>query len=721
MSSPKGLDALNLQQEMSQLRAACRGWKGVEVTFLEDADAPPAPDAARKPFHVLHFMGHGGFDEATGQGVLYFTKADKSLEALSGEALSTLLKDSKSLGLVLLNACETARLHAQGTNPFSGVANALVLGGLAAVIAMQFPISDEAAIAFSSAFYQQLAAGDAVDTAVVEGRRAVLSAASQTQEWGTPVLFLRVPDAHVFHKRGRGRPAGEESYSPWSPGKVALLLAIVLAVTAAGFFIVRGWNGPLPDVRSQIAAAKGYSFDLDHAFSSTQDGLVGLATRVEMAGNGRMRMYFRFRNKSKKDVGLGLNYRSTYLADAEGNRYAVLGADAPAKGGETAVERIQPGQEIERWIEFPAPLDQAKSFQVGLAGTEGGAQFPLFPVEIKYPKELSIASPVVKIDPKSKILPVSQPFTTNVDGFQGSVRHVELRDNTRMRWSFAFLNKSARDQTVSFEYDNIYLQDELGNRYKVITSDTGGGPGRYYQESLQRAVRADHWFEFEAPVNGARNFTIVLASHDRHALAFNPFKIRMPYYPPSYSRVVKPAPAGKTPVPQETPKPQEALPAAATAASAPAATPPPEPPKEVIRPDRTITIQKADTQWGTSVKGFGGRLLAIESLADGRVRWTFEFTNQTGGALEFGLNLKATYLADEMGHRYSVARADTGLDHPIYQETLQNGRSVSHWIEFPGPANGAHKFIAVLTSHAPNTLRFLPFQAELPEKVEKPK
>ena len=722
VSSPKGLDSLNLKKEMTQLQEACRRWKGVEVTFLEDADVSSLRQKLlEKRFHVLHFMGHGGFDETTGEGVLYFTKPDKALEALSGEALSTLLKDSKSLGLVLLNACETARLQAEGTNPFSGVANALVLGGLAAVIAMQFPISDEAAIAFSSAFYQQLAAGDAIDTAVVEGRRAVLSAASQTLEWGTPVLFLRVPDAHVFQKRGRSKQDDEEPYSTWSLGRLALLLALVFAVTAAGYFIIREWKGPIPEVQHQIASTKGYSFDLDHAFTSTQDGLVGAVTRVELAGNGRMRMYFRFRNKSQKDQGLGFNYRSTYLADQAGNRYAVLGADAPAKAGETAVDHLLPGQEIERWMEFPAPRDQARSFQVGLEGTEGGARFPLFPVDLPaYPTTLSIATPAVQIDPKSKVLPVSQPFTTNVDGFQGSLKGVELRDNTRMRWSFAFLNKSARDQTVSFEYDNIYLQDEFGNRYKVVTSDTGGGPGRYYQESLQRAVRADHWFEFEAPVNGARHFTVVLASHDRRSLAFNPFKIRMPYYPPSYSRVSKPAPlpAQKTPAPQETPRPQEAQ---VAATPVPADTPPPEPPREEIHPDRALAIQKADNQWGTSIKGLSGRLLAIESLPDGRVRWTFEFINQTGSALEFGLNLKASYLADDLGHRYSIARADTGIDHPIYQQTLQNGRSASHWIEFPGPANGAHKFLAVLTSHSPNVLRFLPFQAELPRKGAKPK
>jgi hypothetical protein len=716
ISSPQGLDRLNLQEEKRNLQEACQRWKGVEVTFLENADASTLRQMLlEKRFHVLHFMGHGGFDEGTGEGVLYFTRPDGSKEPLTGEAFSALLKDSKSLGLVLLNACETARLHTAGSNPFAGVANALVLGGLAAVIAMQFPISDQAAIAFSGTFYQQLAVGDPIDAAVVEGRRAVLSSSPRSLEWGTPVLLLRVPDAHVFQKRGRRSSEDEELYSAWSTRKLGVLLLLLALAGTAVPLTVRAWLQSAPAAQAQTAS-NPYSFDVSHPFTSTQEGLGGVLTRVELTPNGRMRLYFRFRNKSRQDLGIGFNYQATYLADKSGNRYAVLRADAPVKNGETAVDRVQPGQEIERWIEFPAPRDQARDFQVGLASYEGGAKFPLFPVQLpQYPKELSIVTPAVKPDPRFAVLSVAHPVSTNIDGFQGDLRGVELRDNTRMRWSFAFFNRSERDQTVSFNYSEIYLQDEMGNRYKILASDTGGAQGQVYRESLPRALRADHWFDFPAPLNGARKFTVVLISSDRKSLKFIPFTVQVPFYPQRYSRTEQISSPAAMPSPTLTPPPQQQeTPAEKTVVVTNPSAPPPEQPAAA---KKSLSLQRADLQWGTSVKGFSGRLQALEVLEDGRIRWRFEFVNQTGKALDFGLNLKETYISDNLGHRYSVARADVSTTGAVYQEVVPDGGSVAHWLEFPAPTTGARKFLAVLISHSPSALRFVPFQAELPERA----
>jgi hypothetical protein len=96
---------------------------------------------------------------------------------------------------VVLNACEGARTSR--TDPFAGAAQSLVQQGLAAVIAMQFEISDEAAITFSHEFYGALADGYPVDAALVEARKAIF-AQENGLEWGTPVLYLRAPDGRVF-------------------------------------------------------------------------------------------------------------------------------------------------------------------------------------------------------------------------------------------------------------------------------------------------------------------------------------------------------------------------------------------------------------------------------------------------------------------------------------------------------------------------------------------
>jgi hypothetical protein len=715
ISSPRGLASLDLQRERNNLEEACRRSKNVEMQFISDADA----QALRRkllgePFHVLHFMGHGGFDRDSGEGVLCFTAPDGGQEPVSGHSLSTLLRDFKSLGLVVLNACESARMHAGGSSPFSGVANALVLGGLAAVIAMQFPISDPAAIAFSTTFYQRLALGDSVDAAVVEGRHAVLSAAPQTLEWGTPVLFLRVPDGNVFQLPGQRRENEEERQAR---ARDRSRLAMVL-------FLAIGWT--LHD-RMQVAAraekqalaSKYLSFDVRHPFASTDEGLAGVLTRVELAPNGRMRMYFRFRNRSRKDLGLGFDYRASYLADKAGNRYAVLATDTAVHEGETTVDRIAPGHEMERWLEFSAPRDQARNFQVGLVGSQGGAQFPIFSVDLPdYPKGLSIKTPSPTPEPGAAALPIHQSFPTSVPGFQGALQGVELLQNSRMRWSFGFLNQSDRDQVVSFDYSGIYLEDEFGNRYKVLSSDTGGSSGQVYQQTLQRAVRTDHWFEFTAPWNGARSFKIVLISNDRRTLRFIPFAVQIPYYPARYSQPLKISP----PVAKAVPKPPPPAPAPRAPVETPAvAVVPPAKPAVEEKADsrRALTLREADDHWATSVKGLSGRLEAIELLPDGRLRWRFEFQNQSGGSQEFGLNLKDSYLSDDLGHRYGIVRSDVGNIGSVFQESIPDGGRVAHWIECSEPAIGARRFIAVLVSHSPKTLRFVPFQAELPEKGPK--
>ena len=111
--------------------------------------------------------------------------------AVSGQDLGTLLHDHRPLRLAIINACEGAR--ASRADPFAGIAQSLVQQGIPAVIAMQFEISDEAAIAFSHEFYGAVADGYPVDAALGEARKAVYARMTNV-EWGTPVLFMRSPN-----------------------------------------------------------------------------------------------------------------------------------------------------------------------------------------------------------------------------------------------------------------------------------------------------------------------------------------------------------------------------------------------------------------------------------------------------------------------------------------------------------------------------------------------
>lgn len=127
--------------------------------------------------------------------MLLLESEDGRSRLVSGNALGTLLHDHSSLRLALLNACEGAR--AARSDPFAGVAQQLLRQGIPAVIAMQFEITDKAAIILAREFYDALADGYPVDGALAEARKSIFTAENDI-EWGTPVLYLRAQDGNFF-------------------------------------------------------------------------------------------------------------------------------------------------------------------------------------------------------------------------------------------------------------------------------------------------------------------------------------------------------------------------------------------------------------------------------------------------------------------------------------------------------------------------------------------
>jgi hypothetical protein len=204
IASPKDRPPLNLAHERTLIEQAWGGQPDVLVEFLEAATKSALHTRLSdwKP-HVLHFMGHGHFDAVTGSGNLLLVDEVHKSTPLSGKQMGVLFSNAPSVRLAVLNACQSAEIsRSRALDPFSSVAAALVIAGLPAVVAMQFPISDQAALAFSNGFYSRLAGGDPVDVAVAFGRETLFLEMTSGQEWGTPVLFMRVSDGRPF-KLGR--------------------------------------------------------------------------------------------------------------------------------------------------------------------------------------------------------------------------------------------------------------------------------------------------------------------------------------------------------------------------------------------------------------------------------------------------------------------------------------------------------------------------------------
>jgi hypothetical protein len=168
----------------------------IEVERLERPTAAALEARLRTgtPVHVLHFVGHGGFSELRGEGVLVFEDENGKGAPVAGPSLAYLLQDHPSLRLAVLNACNGAR--GSRDNAFAGTAQVLVQHGVPAVIAMQAEVMDETACSFAEKLYRGLAAGLPVDTCIGEVRRAL--AAERNPEWGTPVLYLRATDGRLF-------------------------------------------------------------------------------------------------------------------------------------------------------------------------------------------------------------------------------------------------------------------------------------------------------------------------------------------------------------------------------------------------------------------------------------------------------------------------------------------------------------------------------------------
>lgn len=207
-SKPSG-SGLELEEEMISLTNMFTDEKIpiIKSVFLK----PPTIKELDKKlhdeeYHILHFMGHGTFIESTGESALAFEDIKGEEDKVTGSRLRSAL--TPSIKLVFLNACETARIGE--ANPFAAISTELIQAGVPAVLAMQFSISNAAAIEFSRTFYSHIAEGFPVDQAVSEGRRMLRLDQNIGNEWGTPVLFMRSADGMIFKMEQESQQKGRK-------------------------------------------------------------------------------------------------------------------------------------------------------------------------------------------------------------------------------------------------------------------------------------------------------------------------------------------------------------------------------------------------------------------------------------------------------------------------------------------------------------------------------
>ncbi|MGH8490031.1 MAG: CHAT domain-containing protein, partial [Gammaproteobacteria bacterium] len=163
-----------------------------------------------KPYHVVHFDGHGVYDRHVGLGGLCFEhpqdigKLDQRRHiTVNTDDLGPLLRDHR-IPLVFLEACQTA----QAEQASESVASELLKVGVASVVAMSHSVLVETARRFVAAFYDALARGARVGDALLDGQRKLKddtfrgrifgAGELRLEDWFVPVLFQEKDDPQLF-------------------------------------------------------------------------------------------------------------------------------------------------------------------------------------------------------------------------------------------------------------------------------------------------------------------------------------------------------------------------------------------------------------------------------------------------------------------------------------------------------------------------------------------
>jgi hypothetical protein len=208
-AQPLGSAGLELDNETASVSRAVGKIRDIHLDTLANATWDEFQSKLHEPAHIVHFAGHGQFDQqmgedfgsTVGQGSLLFETENGEADAKPAQDVALILNNT-GVRLVFLSACEGGKVD--GIHAWSGIATALARSGVPAVVAMQFRVRDVEALAFSRRFYENLAAGGSVDSAVTAGRLAMFDSKNEySRDWGAAVLYLNAKEGKLF-----SRPAG---------------------------------------------------------------------------------------------------------------------------------------------------------------------------------------------------------------------------------------------------------------------------------------------------------------------------------------------------------------------------------------------------------------------------------------------------------------------------------------------------------------------------------
>ena len=118
------------------------------------------------------------------------------------------LSEEEQVRLVVLHLCEPSPLDFEVT--FERLAPALIRRGIPAVLAMQYPLSGQAAGRFVKKLYESLARARSIEEAVQRARSDLFVQYDEDRLFGSPVLYMQTVDSQLL-KLPTGSPAGADA------------------------------------------------------------------------------------------------------------------------------------------------------------------------------------------------------------------------------------------------------------------------------------------------------------------------------------------------------------------------------------------------------------------------------------------------------------------------------------------------------------------------------
>ena len=143
--------------------------------------------------HIVHFIGHGRYDQTKGSGDIALLDPSGNIFWQEDKDFADIFVQSKPVtSLIFLHLCQEAMMDLKAN--FAGLAPRLIQAQIKAVVAMHYPIYNNAAVIFCRYFYRELLNRAKVDDAVQTARSRVKAftptETPQVRDFGTPALYM---------------------------------------------------------------------------------------------------------------------------------------------------------------------------------------------------------------------------------------------------------------------------------------------------------------------------------------------------------------------------------------------------------------------------------------------------------------------------------------------------------------------------------------------------